>query len=287
MIDELSSKIPDYFQRFEFFGTVLAKAIFDDIPMNLCMNRLMFRLILNPDADITLEDVKTFDTSVYNSLKYILDNEIDEDEYIELYFQHEFNGEMYPLIGGGNDVKVDDINKENYIMLKTDFMVKNFIYSQIEAIRKGFQKLIPLHYIKDFTDLDLQYLCCGEDEINLDDWKINTIYSGIYSEKHYVVQWFWNLMEELDQESLAIIFQFVTGMSRLPAGGFNSLNKNRGERQFFNIRSVSYSDHDPYPKAFTCFNRLHLPIYPSEEALQESFMYIIDQKEIYGFGLED
>ena len=94
-------------------------------------------------------------------------------------------------------------------------------------------------------------------------------------------------MEELDQSSLSVIFQFVTGMSRLPAGGFNSLNQNRGEKQYFNIRSVPYNSQDPYPKAFTCFNRFHLPIYPSIDILKEYMNALIQQKEVYGFGLED
>lgn len=287
VIDELSSKIPDFQQRFEFFGLVLAKAIFDEIPLNLCLNKLVYRLLLNPNAAIEVEDIKGFDSSVYNSLQYIRDNNIDDDEFLELYFQHEFNGSMYDLAQDGENIKVTDGNKDNYMILKSEFMVKNFVYDQIEAIRRGFFKLIPGELLNNFSDEELAYLCSGENGINLDDWKQHTHYSGVYNHNHNVIQWFWEIMNELDDKSLRIIFQFVTGMSRLPAGGFNSLNKNRGERQFFNIRSMAYEENNSLPKAYTCFNRLLLPVYPDEDALRDNVQAIINHNEIYGFGLEE
>lgn len=212
---------------------------------------------------------------------------MEEEEYLEFYFQHEYNGEMFPLINDGENVKVNNSNKMSYVLLKIDFMIKNFIYDQIIAIRKGLFKIIPEETFKNFTAKEFEYFLCGETEINISDWKTHSVYSGLYNEDHYIIKWFWSYIESLDQKSLRIIFQFVTGMSRLPAGGFNSLNKNRGERQFFNIRSINYYPETPYPKAYTCFNRLHLPSYPNMETLKKNMNFILEQNEIYGFGLED
>jgi hypothetical protein len=87
------------------------------------------------------------------------ENDIDGDDNFEFYFNHEFDGEMYPLVPDGNELQVTDDNKEEYIILKSEFMVKNFITPQIESIRKGFQKLIPLTALAGFIDTDFQYLC--------------------------------------------------------------------------------------------------------------------------------
>jgi hypothetical protein len=39
----------------------------------------------------------------------------------------------------------------------------------------------------------------GIDEINVEDWKKNTLYKGIYTEKHKTIKWFWKIVEdELD-----------------------------------------------------------------------------------------
>lgn len=275
---------------------MVAKAIFDEIPLNLWLDKLIYRLILDPDASIFFEDIEAFDTAVYNSLKYMQENDIDGDDNFEFYFNHEFDGEMYPLVPDGNELQVTDDNKEEYIILKSEFMVKNFITPQIESIRKGFQKLIPLTALAGFIDTDFQYLCWGEDEIDIDDWKEHTIYDGEflefnligdYNANSNVIQWFWNYLDSCDQTSLRIIFQFVTGMSRLPAGGFDWLNKNRGEKQSFTIRSIPYEEKSSLPKAFTCFNRLHLPNYPDEDTLESNLEMLLEQNEVYGFGLED
>jgi E3 ubiquitin-protein ligase NEDD4 len=216
-----------------------------------------------------------------------MDNTIDDNEYMELFFQHEHNGQMYPLCINGDNKKVTDDNKESYVLQKIDFMMKNFTFDQVLAIRKGFSSLIPFNLLEEFNEKEFEYLCCGKDEIDIDDWIDNTLYSGNFNHNHNVVKWFWNFIRSIDLNSRRIIFQFVTGMSRLPAEGFKALNRNRGERQFFNIRSIPYEESDPYPKAFTCFNRLHLPIYPNEDLLVENLQRIVDQGEVFGFGLEE
>jgi len=287
VIEESSKETDDYIKKFEFLGLAMAKAIFDEIPLNLCMNEVMFKLFLNPKADITLEDIEKYDSSVYTSLKYILDNEIDEDEMMEFYYQHEHDGEMYPLVPDGADIKVSDENKENYIILKIDFLVKNFIGKQIQAIREGFFKLIPLEAVFNFTPKELQYLICGEDGLDIEDWKKNTLYNEDYNSNHQVILWFWSYLENQEEEDRRAIFQFVTGISKLPAGGFNALKKNRGEQANFTIRPIEYEEGNNLPRAFTCFNRLHLPVYPSEEDLEEALDSLLEQREIYGFGLED
>lgn len=45
----------------------MAKAVFDEIPLNLCMNTLMYRLLLNYDSEIELNDLRNYDTAVYKS----------------------------------------------------------------------------------------------------------------------------------------------------------------------------------------------------------------------------
>jgi hypothetical protein len=194
-IKESSQQIGDFKKRFEFFGLMLAKAIFDEIPLNLCLNKLVYRLILDPNSTIYFEDIKDYDTAVYNSLKYMRDNDIDDDEYFEFYFQHEFDGEMFSLVPGGDTLRVTDQNKEEYLVLKSEIMVKIYIIPQIESIRRGFQKLVPLSGLQGFSDKDFQYLCCGEDEIDIEDWKNHTYYEGEYSEDSNVIEWFWNYLD--------------------------------------------------------------------------------------------
>lgn len=45
-INEDSSYIHDYERLFYFFGKILAKSMFDRIPLNICLNYSIFKAIL-------------------------------------------------------------------------------------------------------------------------------------------------------------------------------------------------------------------------------------------------
>jgi hypothetical protein len=81
-------------------------------------------------------------------------------------------------------------------------------------------------------------------------------------------------MDTYSQKELQRILQFCTGTSRLPLGGFKSLESHRGEKAMFCIQRVTYDATKPggvmsnLPKAHTCFNRLDLPRYPSYNDLK-------------------
>ena len=70
---------------------------------------------------------------------------------------------------------------------------------------------------------------CGQNEIDLADWKANTVTQGF---SNYVmsvtVYRFWTIMATYDQGQLRRVLQFCTGTPRLPLGGFSELESNRG-----------------------------------------------------------
>jgi hypothetical protein len=99
-------------------------------------------------------------------------------------------------------------------------------------------------------------------------------------------------METYSQLELSRILQFCTGTSRLPLGGFKSLESNRGEKAKFCIQRVTYDDKKSggvmsnLPKAHTCFNRLDLPRYSNYSDLKQALDFIA-KNDITGFGLEE
>lgn len=62
-----------------------------------------------------------------------------------------------------------------------------------------------------FNDHELELLISGLPEIDVDDLRANTEYSG-FTAGSPVMQWFWEVVREMDAEQLALLVQFVTGM---------------------------------------------------------------------------
>ena len=50
---------------------------------------------------------------------------------------------------------------------------------------------MSLHIVKIFSLEEFDFLISGQNQIDLDDWRINTIYKGIYWESHKVAKYFY------------------------------------------------------------------------------------------------
>ena len=73
-----------------------------------------------------------------------------------------------------------------------------------------------------FNDHELELLISGLPEIDVDDLRGNTEYTG-YTPAAKQIQWFWQVVAELSKEDLALLVQFVTGTSKVPLEGFKAL----------------------------------------------------------------
>lgn len=73
-----------------------------------------------------------------------------------------------------------------------------------------------------FNDHELELLISGLPEIDVDDLRANTEYQG-FTANSPVIQYFWEVVREMDKEDLALLVQFVTGTSKVPLEGFKAL----------------------------------------------------------------
>lgn len=107
---------------------MLAKAIWDKIPLNLCLNKLLLKFLLGIKEDCELEDLKEFDTIHYNSLKYINENDINDNKLIEQYFVYDKpDGSQHELAVDGAKIRVNDDNKMQYSIVKIEYITKDIV----------------------------------------------------------------------------------------------------------------------------------------------------------------
>ena len=176
-INEESEEAKDKDDMYYFVGLFMAKALFDKIPLNLCLSKSIYKYILDEDS-LTLDELKDFDQPLYNSLKYINNNNIDEGGvWDEMYFTHlRKNGVEEELTPGGKEIHVNEGNKFEFIWVKIQFVSKEIVESQLNSLKRGFFSLIKKKWIKDFKSDELELAIWGESEIDLKDWIAFTQY---------------------------------------------------------------------------------------------------------------
>ena len=276
--------------KFYFIGKVLAKALLENLTVNCCFNKMIYQLILG--EKIELNDLVFIDRPLYNSMKHLVNMKEECEDNIglcEIYFTYQYNGDdgrLYEenLIENGYDILVTKDNLDLYIEKRIDHFTKSQLRG-INQIIQGINSIFPVDYLKIFTSDQLSLLINGTPFIDTDDWRMNTHYKD-YNDYDNVIVNFWDIISNLSQEELSNFLLFCTGSSRVPIGGFKSLESNRGQISKFEIVKSEYKEGEKnYLRAHTCFNRLDLPNFPDKNSLNEAVKFALEN-EVLGFGIE-
>ncbi|KAF6160653.1 hypothetical protein GIB67_019593 [Kingdonia uniflora] len=279
----------EHLSYFKFVGRVVGKALFDGQLLDVHFTRSFYKHILG--VKVTYHDIEAIDPDYFKNLKWMLENDISDvldltfsmdadEEKLILYERAEVTD--HELIPGGRNIRVTEENKHEYVDLVAEHRLTTAIRPQINAFLEGFTELIPRDLISIFNDKELELLISGLPDIDLDDMRANTEYSG-YSAGSPVIQWFWEVVQGLSKEDKARLLQFVTGTSKVPLEGFSALQGISGSQRFQIHKAYGSPDH--LPSAHTCFNQLDVPEYPSKEHLEERLLLAIHEaNEGFGFG---
>jgi len=258
---------PDHLNFFRFAGRVIGLALYYHQLIDVHFTRSFYKHMLG--IRVNHRDLASLDPTVHQSLLWILDNDIT-DGGLELYFfeDYEYFGSMrkMELKPNGAQIMVTEENKREYVQLLTELKMTVGILPQLRAFLEGFHELIPRPLIAMFNEYEIELLLCGVPEINVRDWRANTVYTD-YTEDQDVIRWFWEIVEAYPTQDRVLLLQFVTGSSRVPMGGFAALEGAQGPMKF-TISRVNVPL-DRLPTASTCFNLLKFPEYTTKDMLQE------------------
>ncbi|XP_061500413.1 E3 ubiquitin-protein ligase Nedd-4 isoform X4 [Anopheles gambiae] len=262
----------DHLLYFRFIGRIAGMAVYHGKLLDAFFIRPFYKMMLQKPID--LKDMEAVDTEYYNSLVWIKENDpselmltfcVDEETFGQTT-QHE-------LLPNGAAIDVTNENKDEYIRLVIQWRFVSRVQVQMQAFLDGFGSLVPLNLLKIFDEHELELLMCGIQNIDLRDWKRNTLYKGDYYPNHVVIQWFWRAVLSFSNEMRARLLQFVTGTSRVPMNGFKELYGSNGP-QMFTIEK--WGTPENYPRAHTCFNRLDLPPYESYQQLKDRLIQAVE-----------
>jgi E3 ubiquitin-protein ligase NEDD4 len=273
-----SSINPDHLEYFRFIGRVVGMAIFHKKFLDAYFVSSFYKGLLG--QRVTVEDVETIDAGLYKSLVWMQENPVEE-----LYQTFSVDDERFgektevDLVPGGRGIPVTDANKAEYIEALVQWRAVSRVQEQMDALRAGLFELVPRELLSVFDANDLEFLISGVAEIDVADWKANTIYRNC-SAADAIVAMFWRAVEhDLDNLKRASLLQFATGTSRIPVNGFKDLQGSDGPRKF-TIEVTQ--ERGVLPRSHTCFNRIDLPQFDSYDDFLAKLQMAVECSQ--GFG---
>jgi len=117
-----------------------------------------------------------------------------------------------------------------------------------------------------FTWQQLELTVCGSPNIDIRLLRDNAVYEGVKSDEPHI-GYFWEALEEFDNDQRSKFLQFVWARTRLPATGL-LMN--------FKIQKSRKEPADAYmPTTQTCFFSISLPPYTSIEVMRKQLTYAV------------
>ena len=259
---------------------------------------------LEADKEVTtsavLEEMKDLDSELYNSLLWMLDNDITGVIYENFVVNVTESGETkeVALCPNGENRDVTDENKEEYVRLLTQWKTHYAVSAYLNPFLTAFHELVSLKNLQDceIEPHELDLMMNGKPTVDVEELRAYCIYQGggameaaeieaaenngsevqkgPWGNNHEVVVWLWQALRDLPQGDVRTILCFFTGSARVPLDGYDPpLNITRG---------IDMGEED-LPRSHTCFNQLVLPPYKSYDILKEKLLFAA--KETEGFSL--
>ncbi|KAJ2448852.1 hypothetical protein EV183_005222 [Coemansia sp. RSA 2336] len=181
----------------------------------------------------------------------------------------------FELVPGGSSVEVTDANRHEYVRRHVEFVAYDYARAQIDALRAGFMRASDGVIYRMLSGAELeQWLCASAPEISAAELERIAQYEDEYTAEHPAVRRFWRVVHGLLPAQLRQLLAFVTASDRVPPGGYAHITF---------VVQRNGPDTDRLPTALTCFGRLLLPAYETEEKMRERLVTAIENAS--GFGL--
>ncbi|TBU13639.1 HECT domain-containing ubiquitin-transferase [Hamiltosporidium tvaerminnensis] len=251
---KLKHEDDQYIKNLYFYtGLIMAKSIMMNATLGFQFIDSFYFYLLKDK--FTVEDLKLVDNEFYRNI--IKSRDVKNISSLELTFSISFGNSANTLefIPDGSNISVTNSNIEDYLQIITEFKLFKNMIVYLEELKRGFK---------------------GFEKIDVDAWISATKYSKEFHINHKVIIWFWEFIRESCVETQKRILYFVTGLEKIPIGGFDS---SKFQRNPFTIESSTSIN--LLPRSQTCINLLFIPLYEDKETLIDKFLIAIECKE-YG-----
>jgi len=291
--EDLKNSQKEALKKLEFLGRLVGKCLYEGILIDVTFAGfflMRWRTGGDKDYKCTINDLRDVDEDLYKGL-INLKNETDDVSDWDLYWT--IDDEMWfgddrerfratrNLIPDGDTVKVTNENRLAFIASTVKHRLVTQPAAEMRAFVSGLQTMIDPSWLSMFNQTELQRLVGGDSkEIDLEDLKKNTTYSGLYvvgddGALHPTIEIFWRVMEGFTDAERRDVIKFVTSTPRAPLLGFSQLNPRFAIRDSGVPAAEREEDMMRLPSASTCINLLKLPMYKVEEIMRQKLLQAI------------
>jgi len=222
-------------------------------------------------------DLAKFDAMCAQSLDKLrhieregVDAEVFADVIFETFTTQLSDGSEVSLLPNGASIDVTFDNRREFCDAVLQARLHE-AHGQCDAILQGLSYLVPQRVLTLFTAAQLELLCCGASDIDLETLRAKTKYGVGVSPSQRHVRYLWQTLRRFSPENRALFLRFVWGRTRLPA-----TPSEWGDVRFtVHTRHCAGSADAAYPVAHTCFFSLELPAYTSLATCHEKVLYAI------------
>ncbi|KAF7684182.1 E3 ubiquitin-protein ligase HACE1 [Astathelohania contejeani] len=260
-----------------FLGRIIGLAISKESFLPITFNNIFYQILYKMEISIEslfsgyskmkLEDVKS---RCHNEKFYF----VIECVGLELNDYCLFD---YKLCPNGNKIRVTKENFEEYKSLYLE-IIETAMVKAVSTIKMGIYDILDKKVFYSIGNLKiLKAIISGNKDIDIKDWRNNTIHSGdFYEEEENTVKWFWEYVEDCQKtkNKLNELLMAITDSWNVPIGGFGTFVP---KFRICVIASCSIFQVDK------TYNILYLSRSESKELLFIELNYLISrsQRELY------
>uniref|UniRef100_K3X482 HECT-type E3 ubiquitin transferase n=1 Tax=Globisporangium ultimum (strain ATCC 200006 / CBS 805.95 / DAOM BR144) TaxID=431595 RepID=K3X482_GLOUD len=279
----------DHLMYYFATGRLVGRALLEGQVLGFHLALPLLKIILG--LPITFSDLAYFDPAAYKSMLWIRENDGVGNLGLDFSVTEMNSGGIFAtvdLVPNGQQIEVTDENKHEYLECKLRYLLFESVAPQLYVFLKGLYEVVPQELLMLFDPEELDYVLCGSEEIDVDDWERHTqVADNLQSHRKYIVKWFWEIVREMPNEYRRRLLLFATGSSRVPIAGFSALTSNDGRLCPFTLKgsegaTTSGNTMNGYIWSHACFNRLDLPVFSSREKLG-TVLYATLSTETNGF----
>lgn len=272
--------------QYEFLGRIIGKCLYEGILIDIVFAGFFLLKWAAAASDAgyraNVNDLREFDEELYNGMMRLKNYSGNVSELgLDFTIEDQISMPNEPvrivtrnLVPNGDKMTVTNENKLLYINYVTRHRLVAQPFAVTRAFLTGMGAIIEPTWLSMFNQSELQRLVGGDSsEIDVEDLRRNTIYSGLYEigddgQEHPTIQMFWEVMRSMEDSQRRDVLKYVTSTPRAPLLGFSQLSPR------FSIRDGG-RDTTRLPSASTCVNLLKLPIYDSAQQLRDKLLYAV------------